>query len=255
LTVTGAPLLVDPGTGAYTVDQALRDRLRSSQMHNTLVVDGRSQSIAKGPFSWTTMARTTVRQWTTGREFDYFEGTHDGYRPIEHRRHVLMLPGDLMVVADLVDGAGTHTAAVHWHVDPRWRVAVRESAVTLATANAQCQLVVPRGTIECFAADTATGLGWHAPVYGSVEPATSLRVTHHGPLPFWMASVFGLNRHNPVVEVEFMPSVSGAAPGAPGTTVALRVVRYSSVDFITIENDARVRFRREQYDQTVERSA
>ena len=57
LTVAGVPLLVDPGTGAYTIDRALRDRLRSSQMHNTLVVDGRSQSIGKGPFSWTTMAQ------------------------------------------------------------------------------------------------------------------------------------------------------------------------------------------------------
>ncbi|HZW72964.1 MAG TPA: alginate lyase family protein, partial [Caldimonas sp.] len=118
LTVAGVPLLVDPGTGAYTIDQALRDRLRSSQMHNTLVVDGRSQSIGKGPFSWKTMARSRVRTWTTHPAFDYFEGTHDGYWPIEHRRHVLAVHGDLLVVADLVTGDGTHTASVHWHVDP-----------------------------------------------------------------------------------------------------------------------------------------
>src|SRR5665213_1963035 len=126
LTVAGVPLLVDPGTGAYTVDQELRDRLRSSQMHNTLVIDGRSQSIAKGPFSWKTMAGSTVRRWKTHTGFDYFEGTHDGYHPIEHRRHVLTLPGDLMVVADLVAGEGTHAASLHWHIDPRWHVAVRE---------------------------------------------------------------------------------------------------------------------------------
>ncbi len=263
LTVAGVPLLVDPGTGAYTVDQELRDRLRSSQMHNTLVVDGRSQSIATGPFSWKTMAGSTVRRWKTHTAFDYFEGTHDGYHPIEHRRHVLTLPGDLMVVADLVTGHGTHTASVHWHIDPRWRVAVREPAVTLTTPHAQCQLVVPRGHIETFAGDAGTGLGWHAPVYGRVEPSTSLRITHSGALPFWMASVFGLNRHNPVVDVEFMPVVSGT--GVLASAIALRVIRHSSIDVVMIadpsnraaeanatwtfgdfETDARVLFCREQ---------
>ena len=265
LTVAGVPLLVDPGTGAYTVNQELRDRLRSSQMHNTLVVDGRSQSIATGPFSWKTMAGSTVRRWKTHTAFDYFEGTHDGYCPIEHRRHVLTLPGDLMIVADLVAGEGTHTASVHWHIDPRWRVAVRESTVRFTAPHAQCQLVVPRGHIETFAADEGTGLGWHAPVYGRVEPSTSLRVTHHGALPFWMASVFGLNRHNPVIDVEFMPVVANT--GVLASAIALRVIRQSSIDVVMIadpsaradqgharstwtfgdfETDARVLFCREQ---------
>ena len=262
LTVAGVPLLVDPGTGAYTVDQPLRDRLRSSQMHNTLVIDDRSQSIAHGPFSWKTMAGGTVKRWTTHRAFDYFEGAHDGYAPIEHRRHVLTLPGDLMVVADLVTGEGTHTAAAHWHIDPRWRVTVSEAIVTFAAPDTQCQLVVPRGQIECFAADDSTGLGWRAPVYGSVEPSTSLRVTHRGALPFWMPGVFGLNRHNPIVDVELMPVIAGT--GVLANAIAMRIVRYSSIDFVMLahpstrrgshatwmfgdfETDARVLFCRER---------
>ena len=231
LTVAGVPLLVDPGTGAYTVDSALRDHLRSSQMHNTLTVDGRSQSIVKGPFSWSTMARSRVRRWQTHRTFDYFEGTHDGYHPIEHRRHVLTVHGDLMVVADLVTAESSsalraadrkHTASVHWHIDPRWRVAVREAAVTFTAKDLQCQLVVPRGHIERFDADKETGLGWRAPLYGAVEPSTSLRISHQDRLPFWMASVFALNRENAVVEVEFIETTD--------VSLALRVVRRQSVD-------------------------
>ncbi len=232
LTVAGRPLLVDPGTGAYTVDRALRDRLRSSQLHNTVVVDGRSQSIASGPFSWSTMASGRVRRWKTHKAFDYFEGAHDGYHPIEHRRHVLTRHGDLMVVADAVSGAGTHTASVHWHVDPAWRVAVHESTVTFATRNAQCQLVVPRGRVERFQGDANTGLGWRAPIYGAVEPSTSLRVTYHGPLPFWMASVFGLTRDNAIVDVEFLP-VSAVA-GALVHSLALRVIRQRSIDYVML---------------------
>jgi hypothetical protein len=261
LTVAGVPLLVDPGTGAYTVDQVLRDRLRSTQMHNTLVVDGRSQSIAKGPFSWSTMARGSVRQWKTHNAFDYFEGTHDGYHPIEHRRHVLTLPGDLLVVADLVSGDGAHAASVHWHVEPRWRVSVRESTVTFAIESAQCQLAVASGHIERFDADPQTGLGWRAPVYGVVEPSTSLRVTRSGPLPFWLPSVFGLSRSNPVVDVEFMDITAHSGDLGPAT--ALRITRARSTDFVMFasptrdrpgatwtfgdfETDARVLFGREQ---------
>jgi hypothetical protein len=227
-------------------------------MHNTLVVDGRSQSTVKGPFSWSTTAQGRVRQWKTHEAFDYFEGTHDGYHPIEHRRHVLTLPGDLLVVADLVAGEGTHAALAHWHVDPRWRVSVRESTVTFATGSAQCQLAVPRGHIERFDADPQTGLGWRAPVYGAMEPSTSLRVTHNGPLPFWMVSVFGLHRDNAVVDVEFMP-VSTAA-GVLKHSVALRIARRQSIDVVGIaeastakewrfggfDTDARVLFCREQ---------
>ena len=257
LSVAGVPLLVDPGTGVYTIDQALRDRLRSSQMHNTLVVDGRSQSIGKGPFSWKTTATTRVRKWRTHHAFDYFEGMHDGYWPIEHRRHVLTQPGDLLIVADLVTGDGVHTASVHWHIDPRWRVHVSDSSVTFALGDTQCQLVVPRGRMEHFEGDTKTGLGWRAPVYGSVEPAPSLRVTHCDALPFWMPSVFGLTRSNPVADVEFLPvTVDGRSAVS---AIALRIVRAATTDYVmfadnsngtarfgAFETDARVLFYRER---------
>jgi hypothetical protein len=229
-------------------------------MHNTLVVDDRSQSMAKGPFSWSSVARSHVRRWKTHKVFDYFEGVHDGYHPIEHRRHVLTRRGDLMVVADLVSGRGAHTASVHWHVDPRWRVAMHESAVTFATKDAQCQLVVPRGHIERFDADVRTGLGFQAPMYGSVQPSTSLRLTHCDELPFWIVSVFGLTRANAVVEVEFLPVSADA--GVLAHSLALRIVRQSSIDYVGfadasmtdnrtwrtahIETDARVLFCREQ---------
>jgi hypothetical protein len=35
--------------------------------------------MAKGPFSWSTVARSRVRRWTH-KVFDYFEGVRDGYR-------------------------------------------------------------------------------------------------------------------------------------------------------------------------------
>ena len=45
----------------------LRDRLRSSQLHNTVTVDGRSQSVPAGPFHWTRAARRARRARGAGR--------------------------------------------------------------------------------------------------------------------------------------------------------------------------------------------
>jgi hypothetical protein len=238
-TLRGVPLLIDAGTGCYTIDPALRDRLRSTSLHNTLRLDGRDQSIPRGPFHWTTIANSTVRRWRANGSFDYFEGAHDGYRPLEHRRHVLALHGDLLLVADLVSGpaadAATHSAAVHWHVDPGWWVELTASGAQLIDGN-RVSLHTPHGTVERFDADAVSGLGWHAPVYGRIEPATTIRITHAGAAPFWVVSVFGLDAANPVSGVATLPVWAEA--GVLARSTAVRITRGRSIDYWVLAEPA-----------------
>jgi hypothetical protein len=174
-------------------------------------------------------------RWRTNSAFDYFAGAHDGYDSSEHRRHVLMLHGDLLVVADLVGGTGPHTAAVHWHIDPRWTARTSGRRVDL-TADNHYQLMVPSGVVEQFVADDKTGLGWHAPVYGRVEPATAVRITTCANAPFWIVSVFGLDDRNGVKDVEWLPVESGA--GVLTHAVGIRIVRDRSVEDMLIAEPA-----------------
>jgi hypothetical protein len=236
-TLRGRPLLIDPGTGAYTIDRELRDRMRSTSLHNTLVLDDRDQSISAGPFHWSHSANGDVRRWRTNGSFDYFDGAHDGYHPIEHRRHVLALHGDLLVVADLVAGTGPHRAAAHWHIDPRWRVDAAAGAAHMSTEGERASLHVTHGIVECFSADTTAGLGWHSPVYGRLEPATTVRITHRGVAPMWIVSVFGLNADNAVVELEALPV--WAEGGVLRHSTALRIRRETSVDYLVIAEPVR----------------
>src|SRR5215471_5561246 len=53
----GVTWLVDPGTYVYAADPKTRDEFRSTDAHNTVVVDGQPQSIPAGPFSWRTAAK------------------------------------------------------------------------------------------------------------------------------------------------------------------------------------------------------
>jgi Heparinase II/III-like protein len=243
-TVRGRPLLVDAGTGCYTVDRTVRDRLRSSALHNTLTLDGRSQSVPSGPFHWANAADGRVHCWRTSDGFDYFDGSHDGYRPAMHRRRVLVMHGDLLVVADFVDAAGAHTAAVHWHVHPDWDVQVRDGQAVLSRHDAaraatsssrhddwpldRVTLVVPEGTLERFRSDQASGLGWYSPAYGRLEPATTIRLTHAARGPFWIASVFDLSAHNRIAAVEWLPVRSEGC--ALACAAMLRISRAESVD-------------------------
>jgi hypothetical protein len=230
MSVRGLPLLIDAGTGCYTIDPALRDRLRSSAMHNTLVIDGRSQSLPRGPFHWAHVANTRVHAWRANDAFDYFDGAHDGYAPVEHRRRVLAIHGDLVVVADLVSGEGTHAASAHWHLDPHWTVDAGGRRVTLTRAGERVDLGMPAGAIDCVSGDSTSGLGWYSPAYGTLERTTTVRIAHAGAAPFWLVSVFGLSAQNAIEDVEWVPVWAEAGTMAHGT--AIRVTRANSVDYV-----------------------
>jgi hypothetical protein len=272
LTVRGLPLLIDTGTGCYTADAALRDRMRSSTLHNTLTLDDRQQSVPRGPFHWAHVATTRLNRWRSNDGFDYFDGAHDGYAPAEHRRRVVALHGDLVVVADLVDGEGTHRAAVHWHIDPRWTVDPRGARVTLARDGERVGLTVPHGLLETFVGDPVSGLGWYSPAYGRVDRTTTVRVSHSATAPFWMIAVFDLNPQNPVAAVDTVPVWAEA--GAVSHATALRITRTASIDHVLfaepaaehngaavtwrigeIETDARMLFCRTTADRPIARIA
>jgi uncharacterized heparinase superfamily protein len=236
----GVPLLIDPGTGCYTVDQALRDRLRSTALHNTLMFDGAPQSVGAGPFHWTRTADASVHRWRANAGFDYFEASHPGYRPFEHRRHLFMLHGDLLVIADLVscheDGNDApHSVAVHWHLDPRWKLAFDGRRVVLRSGGERVELATPQGAVELVTADPG-GLGWHAPVYGRVEPAATPRISRTGAAPIWIVTVFGLTGLNEVNGVDLVPVWAEA--GTLKESLAVRISRAASVDYMLLAHPA-----------------
>ena len=138
LAALGRTLLVDPGTYTYTGSAELRDHFRTSAAHNTLTVDGESSSLPGGAFAWKHVARSTARAWVSQRRFDYFEGSHDGYRrlpaPVEHLRSILFLKGDYWVMRDRVKSAGAHIYELNFHFAPgaNPRVELKDDMLTLS---------------------------------------------------------------------------------------------------------------------------
>ena len=217
LTVRGRPLLIDPGTGSYTIDLVARDRLRSSVLHNTATIDGRSQSTPNGPFHWTHVANGERLAWCSTDAFDYVEGRHDGYAPLEHRRTVFARPG-VWALVDRLLGDGTHRVDLHWHLDPRWHAtSVDDGIVRCETGGATPVWIVSLdGGLEIHRpGDGDPALGWVAPVYGSIGRTTTLRARRDGPAPRTLVTL--------VVEADARPeavAIPVLADGAPDPLAA-----------------------------------
>lgn len=187
LAARGRTLLVDPGTYTYTADARERDRFRASPMHNTLSIDGESSSVAAGAFSWSHVACARARVWTSHRRFDFFKGTHDGYRRLDERldytRAVLFLKHDYWIMRDRIEEAsGAHYYALHFHF-------VADAAPSVETGDDETA-VRERGAAAGLEIFTLNGRGerdargaWHeergfvSRRYGAREDAPSLTFT------------------------------------------------------------------------------
>ena len=223
--------LVDPGTSTYTIDPRLRDRLRGSFNHNTLAIDGRAQSVPAGPFHWRTNATARLIGSRHLGGFDWAEAVHDGYAPLEHRRTIVRADGAGWLFADELRGRSTslgagpqhdqHSAAAHWHFDPSWMVHA-DGGGRLRAAHLEgdeAWLIVDAGDVVVLHGDEQSGLGWFAPVYGTLVPTWTARITHTDRLPFSMLTWAGGGNGTDVPEIERVAVDSDSESDAIGVRI------------------------------------
>jgi hypothetical protein len=109
-------LLIDPGTFAYVSDTQLRDLFRGTGFHNTIRIDGRDQADPAGPFRWENKPTVQVSAWEVVDGLAYLDARCD-YRGFTHRRRVLCLGAEWLLILDEVTGpAGEHQIEQFWHL-------------------------------------------------------------------------------------------------------------------------------------------
>ncbi|MBN2356486.1 alginate lyase family protein [candidate division KSB1 bacterium] len=120
LSVNGVPALIDSGTYTYRGNRKWRDYFRSTRAHNTLVIDGISQSEMVGPFQWGRRAQTRLLSCSVTPQRSRLVAQHDGYRHkgVMHTRQILFNHVDRWTVEDIIEGNGRHTIEVLWHLTP-----------------------------------------------------------------------------------------------------------------------------------------
>jgi hypothetical protein len=221
LALRGRPLLVDPGTSTYTMDARVRDRLRSTTGHNTVTIDDRAQAIPRGPFHWRSSASARPQGSRSNEGFSWAEASHDAYLPLRHRRTMVATPAGTWLIADEVLGDGLVTARAHWHLDPAWKLRYDEPGRLRATHHEGDAAWLLHEARELLLAhgDDESGLGWYAPVYGTLVPTWTVRTTRTAHAPFAMLTAInagtGTPPHGPSLDrLDTTPDAGGIAIGA-----------------------------------------
>jgi hypothetical protein len=192
LSVHGIPLLVDPGTATYTMDASVRDRFRSTAMHNTVVVNGTPQSVPRGPFHWRTVAHGSARLTWIAAGCEYFEGTHDGYAPIVHTRSILALHGVGWFIVDTLSGSGSAAADVYWHLAPEWRPRVHGGNTVALSYGPTRVMLQSSDPVDILDPAGAGGLADVSRAYGRIERSHTLRARVADSLPLCVLTILTL---------------------------------------------------------------
>ena len=178
----GVEVLADPGTYCYHGEPAWRSYFRSTIAHNTVELDGRSQSDEGGPFLWTRHAG--ARELSVQDIGDAAEWTaeHDGYlalRPrARHRRTVWL--DRISRSIDIVDeiSGGSHDVRLAFHLGPEVEAEIDgENAILRwpgAATPGEARLGLPPLRWSVHRGETDPVLGWYSPGLGRRVPAVTL---------------------------------------------------------------------------------
>lgn len=216
------PLLIDPGTSTYTMDPALRDRMRASSSHNTVTLDGRLQSEPAGPFHWRTRADATLLGAVRLPHALWMAGQHNAYAPLVHRRDVVMTDDGLILFIDWITGdTAAHVIELRWTLDRAWDYHPARSCARLThTSGAEARVT---STVDLEGVRAGADAGWCAPVYGQLLPTCTLIGRLRGRLPVQAVTAFA--------DTSVPPSLR-AARTASGVSVF--VGREGHEDMITV---------------------
>lgn len=186
----GRRFLVDPGTYCYISGGKERNWFRGTGAHNTLRVDNLDQAVAEGPFAWSSIPHVNAETWLNGQTFDFFIGSHDGYRrladPVLHRRSVFHVKGGLWFVQDGVEGQASHLLESFWHFAPQLEVREERGIILAQSSDADknmkracVALLIDRKSV--WTTEIVEGLV--SPAFGLKQVAPVLRASANALLP------------------------------------------------------------------------
>ena len=175
------------------------DYFYSTAAHNTVVVDGVNQS-----------REGKVGQGLTiqGATWRYQSGWHQLYHDVTHRRGVLLLRQDVVLVVDELDGVGSHDFAQTWHLMPDLNLSTVGLDTFGTDASGQRVVAIHQGLADGLSMETsASGSlpSWYSDTYGEKSPSSAVSYTVSGS----HATFLTLITTGPLAEKEV--SVSGSS--------------------------------------------
>ncbi|MFO0608580.1 MAG: alginate lyase family protein [Polyangiales bacterium] len=180
----GLNVLVDGGTYLYSGERKWLDHFTRTASHNTVAVDGRDQMLHWRQFKFLYPTKARLLAFRDDGRVGLMAGEHTGYARhpggCVHRRAVLALGEDCVIVIDRVTGEGAHRARLHWLAAPFPHAYDAATAtLTLDTPRGPYRVVTLRADGRPLAGDVVAGAddpprGWLARRYAEKVRAPSL---------------------------------------------------------------------------------
>jgi hypothetical protein len=189
LWIHGHNLAIDAGTYLYSGQFPWRNGLAHTSVHNTVTVDDKDQMTMLSRFTWTNWSKGKVLKHDDG----IWQGEHDGYKPVTHKRTVMSLEGDRWLVIDNLTANESHHYALHWLLND-FPFEHKADSVLLSLDETKCKIQIGmlegNGELSIVRADPGSTRGWRSRYYGHKEPAISVMLEADAPqVTFW--SFFG----------------------------------------------------------------
>ncbi len=165
LYAAGRPLVVDSGLFTYEHGEDF-DYFHGTRAHNTVQVDGRDQ--AEGS--------AVAGGFAAGDGWAWQSALHRLYEGVVHRRGVLLLARDLVLVLDELESSRAHDYAQHWHLFPGASLEADGLDVRASDASGAEVLEIRPLLTEGLELATVRGgespkQGWYSELYEQQEPA------------------------------------------------------------------------------------
>ncbi len=181
----GVDVLVDPGTYCYHGEPEWRSYFRSTLAHNTIEIDGTSQSVEAGPFLWSTHTPGHVTHTNLGdRAAQTWTAHHEGYARLDpglrHARTVILDRGSRRLsILDALTGEKAHTLRLAFHLGPDVSVRLEGTSAELSWAGDEgdctaCLRLPGQLRWTAHRGETHPILGWYSPRFGERVATTTL---------------------------------------------------------------------------------
>lgn len=164
-------VLLDPGTGEYTGNPELRNRLRSAASHNAPVLDGHEPNRWRASDIFYMADDTNAELTGSGDRFS--KGRHTGYPRHPVTREIRLEDG--LSIYDQIEGVGEHSLKWTFVLGGRWEL--KGSRATGTLDGRRFEIEVP---IKCQAGLDSIEISAE---YGELREATALRISWQGRLP------------------------------------------------------------------------
>jgi len=178
----GADILADPGTYCYHGDSEFRSYFRSTIGHNTVELDGRSQSQPGGDFLWLRHADARELRVSDSGHIVEWAAEHYGYssrlHKARHRRFVrLDRQARAIKITDVVDPG--HNVRLVYHFGPELELTLKAFTADLqwlmGSIVRSAALFLPGGlNWTAHRGETDPIIGWYSSEFGRRKPAWSI---------------------------------------------------------------------------------